>query len=667
MSDKPQPMDDLKSLMSGTPEATPKAKARAKTLAMEAFAEAHCDATHENQGLLKRLRLIFVNPLSKVNKMQESNRPHRPWIYGGALASICVVALTAVMVRTTQPELITLNESVLAADPIANKADWSEPEIVGLSEKEAMPEMAVEALTDSSVSPAETVQPAPKMQLKKDTVISRLRKPTSDSELYDRTILSAPDSHGGDEFSRIDNNPIVQVLEAPVSTFSVDVDTASYSLVRRQLNSGFLPQKNAVRLEEIVNYFDYQYPLPTKASQPFATHVSVVDSPWNSGNKLVHIGIKGYELETTQWPKTNLVFLLDVSGSMNQSDKLPLVKQSMELLLSRLKPDDTVAIVVYAGAAGTVLPPTPAKERHTILSSLNNLQAGGSTDGGEGIKLAYRLAQTNYQPDAVNRVILATDGDFNVGIQDHDQLTDFIERKRDAGVYLSVLGFGQGNYHDNLMQKLAQNGNGIAAYIDTLSEAQKVLVHQATSALFPIANDVKVQVEFNPGLVAEYRLLGFESRMLERQDFNNDKVDAGDIGAGHSVTAIYEITPVDSGNQVIDERRYGVPQARTSIEGSEYGFIKLRYKLPGAQQSQRIEQPIYTRQYSVGQELQQEINFGIAVAGFAQLLRGGEHTGNWTYDDVITMAQANKGSDAYGYRTEFIQLVRKAKLAKTLP
>lgn len=472
---------------------------------------------------------------------------------------------------------------------------------------------------------------------------------------------------GRDQFETVDDNPVKRVTEDPVSTFSVDVDTASYSFVRRQLNQGTLPQKAAVRVEEMINYFDYQYPVPDSKTVPFTTNVFVTDSPWVAGNKLMHIGIKGYEI--AQKPKSNLVLLLDVSGSMDAPDKLPLVKQSMELLLSQLNPDDTVAIAVYAGAAGTVLAPTPAREKQTILQALNQLQAGGSTAGAQGIKLAYQLAAQHFDKQAVNRVILATDGDFNVGITNQDELKGFVEREREKGIYLSVLGFGQGNYHDQLMQQLAQNGNGVAAYIDTLSEAQKVLVTEATSALFPIAQDVKIQVEFNPASVAEYRLIGYETRALKREDFNNDKVDAGDIGAGHTVTAIYELTPV-GGKTLMDASRYGTPKDNAGSVG-EYAFVKLRYKLPGETSSQLIEQPVAARntvneRTRVDGRMMREVEFATAVAGFAQLLRGGKYTGSWSYDDAIALAQANKGDDQYGYRTEFVQLVRKAKMAKSM-
>jgi Ca-activated chloride channel family protein len=490
------------------------------------------------------------------------------------------------------------------------------------------------------------------------------------SSLADSDALTGPyyREAGRDSFEEFEQNRVKLVSEEPVSTFSVDVDTASYSFVRRMLNSGVLPQGDAVRVEEMINYFDYDYPLPQSKAEPFQPTVAVSDAPWAEGRKVMHIGIKGYDITAADKPRSNLVFLLDVSGSMNSPDKLPLVKQSMELLLTTLDPDDTVAIAVYAGAAGTVLEPTPVKEKQKIREALRQLTAGGSTAGAQGIRLAYELAQAQFDENAINRVILATDGDFNVGITNQRELQSFIERKREEGTYLSVLGFGQGNYQDALMQTLAQNGNGVAAYIDTLSEAQKVLVHEATSTLFPIATDVKLQLEFNPATVAEYRLIGYETRHLNREDFNNDAVDAGDIGAGHTVTAIYEFTPVGSGARQIEESRYARGTRSGTSESNEYAFLKIRYKLPGEDNSKLITEPV-TPQSEVepgARGIGQETAFATAVAGFAQLLKGGKYTGDYDYDDVIEMAQKARGEDPFGYRTEFIQLVRKAKTADAM-
>ena len=397
--------------------------------------------------------------------------------------------------------------------------------------------------------------------------------------------------------------------------------------MRASLNNNVLPQKDAIRVEELINYFDYGYEGPKGSSEPFKANVSIMPTPWNDGTKLLSIGIKGYELPQDQAPAANLVFLIDTSGSMNAPNKLPLLRNSFKLLLSTLKPDDTVSIVTYAGSAGTALEPTKVADKNRILSALDSLHSGGSTAGAEGIRQAYKLAESNLLEDGVNRVILATDGDFNVGIQDTGELKSYIERKRKTGVSLSVLGFGRGNYNDELMQALAQNGNGNAAYIDTLSEARKVLVEEAGSNLFTIAKDVKLQVEFNPALVSEYRLIGYETRALKREDFNNDKVDAGDIGAGHTVTALYEITPANSDARLVDELRYGENKTQFAGDASEYGFLKIRYKLPDGDTSSLITQAIDTG-HEVGRvdAASQATRFASSVAAFGQLLRGGQYT-----------------------------------------
>jgi Ca-activated chloride channel family protein len=464
----------------------------------------------------------------------------------------------------------------------------------------------------------------------------------------------------GDRFEHFEINSVKRTADEPVSTFSIDVDTASYSFVRRQLNQGVMPAADAVRAEEMINYFDYAWPAAASREQPFKPTVTVSDSPWNEGRKLIHIGIKGYQLPVRERPDVNLVLLLDVSGSMNSPDKLPLAQRSMALLLDSLKPTDTVAIAVYAGAAGEVLPPTPVREKEAILAALNSLRPGGSTAGAAGIRLAYELAQRNFREKGVNRILLATDGDFNVGISDTGELKRFVERERGKGVFLSVLGFGQGNYRDEMAQALAQNGNGVAAYIDTLQEARKVLVEEAGAALSTIAKDVKLQVEFNPATVAEYRLVGYETRSLNREDFNNDRVDAGDVGAGHVVTAIYEITPVDSPARLIDERRYGPGRAAARGREREYGFLKIRYKLPDSSESQLLEQRIAV-DAGVPRAIRQDVEFATSVAGFAQLLQGGRYTGALTYEDVFSQAQRALGADAHGYRAEFVQLVRVAQ------
>ncbi len=498
--------------------------------------------------------------------------------------------------------------------------------------------------------------------------------PVAKGSGFAQTVSPEPNAaglppEGRDKFEHFDSNAVKQVADDPVSTFSADVDTSSYSFVRRQLRAGVLPQKDAVRAEELINYFDYSWPAPQSREQPFKPTVVVSDSPWGKGRKLVHIGIKGYQLDARQRPDANLVLLLDVSGSMDSPDKLPLVKSSMRLLVNGLKSTDTVAIVVYAGAAGLVLPPTPAGEKEKILAALDSLSPGGSTAGAAGIELAYQLAERSFRKEGVNRILLCTDGDFNVGIDDTNELKGFVERQREKGVFLSVLGFGQGNYRDELAQALAQNGNGVAAYIDTLSEAQKVLVQEAGASLFTIAKDVKLQVEFNPATVAEYRLIGYETRALKREDFNNDKVDAGDVGSGHSVTAIYEITPVGVAARMVEPSRYSQTKAPAVASGTanEYGFLRIRYKLPNGSSSQLIEQPInIAGPDKTLRSIDEDVQFSTAVAGFAQLLRGGQYTGAFTYDEVIKQALAARGDDPFGYRNEFVQLVRAAQTARGL-
>jgi Ca-activated chloride channel family protein len=457
-------------------------------------------------------------------------------------------------------------------------------------------------------------------------------------------------------FANEDANPVKITLEQPVSTFSIDVDTASYSIIRSSLMNGYLPNADAVRIEEMVNYFPYAYPTPTTGEGPFKPTVSISTTPWNPDTKLMQIALQGELPAIDDRPPLNLVFLIDTSGSMDQQNKLPLLKQSFRLMLGQLSPDDQISIVTYAGSAGRVLDPTPAAERSTILAALDRLNAGASTAGQAGLQQAYATAEEMAAEGEVTRVILATDGDFNVGINDPEALKDFIAQKRDSGTYLSVLGFGRGNLDDATMQALAQNGNGQAAYIDTLSEAQKVLVDQLTGALFPIANDVKIQVEFNPATVAEYRLIGYETRALRREDFNNDKVDAGEIGAGHSVTAIYEVTPVGSPAVLNDPLRFGAaaPVAETS---DDLAFLRLRYKTPGEDVSQLLETPISPDITALTSDSQ----FAAAIAGFGQLLKSGGYTGDWTYENAITLAEQNVGDDPFGYRREAITLMRLAQ------
>jgi Ca-activated chloride channel family protein len=480
--------------------------------------------------------------------------------------------------------------------------------------------------------------------------------------------LVAPEPQTGGKFNtenynRIDDNPFHRVDNDPLSTFSIDVDTAAYSNMRRFITQGQLPPKDAVRIEELINYFPYNYPQPT-GNRPFSVTTEVTAAPWNPQHKLVQVGLQGKRLESETLPPSNLVFLIDVSGSMGEPDKLPLVQQSLKLLVNKLRPEDRVSLVVYAGNAGVVLPATPGNQKTKILAAIDRLQAGGSTAGGQGIELAYKIAKQNFLKLGNNRVILATDGDFNVGVSSDAELTRLIEQKRDQGIFLTVLGFGTGNYKDSKMEQLADKGNGNYAYIDTLLEAKKVLVNDIRGTLFTIAKDVKIQVEFNPAKVQAYRLIGHENRLLQNQDFNDDKKDAGEIGAGHSVTALYEIIPTGTKSDVklpeVDPLRYqrsGVTATNTA--DNEMMLVKLRYKLPQDITSQLITQTIKDSDFKVNQIPSTNLRFAAAVATFGMILRDSEYKGNANYDLVIKLATQGQGEDQEGYRGEFIRLVEK--------
>jgi Ca-activated chloride channel family protein len=457
------------------------------------------------------------------------------------------------------------------------------------------------------------------------------------------------------------------VAEQPVSTFSIDVDTASYSFVRRSLTEGAMPPVQAVRVEEMINYFPYQYTAPTTREQPIAVVTEVMPSPWKSGNQLVHIAIKGYEMPAAQRPPINTVLLIDISGSMGSLDRLPLLQQGFRLFAEQLRDNDRVSIVTYATGTAVLLEPTAGNQKHKILEAIASLGAGGGTAGGEGLERAYAMAQKNFDPQSVNRVILATDGDFNLGISDPTQLEAFIAAKRKSGVYLSILGVGADNLNDRLIQRLAQAGNGNASFIDTLPEARKALSGDLGSNMFPIANDVKVQVEFNPDVVAMYRLVGYETRMLARQDFKDDRVDAGDMGAGHAVTAIYEITPADAASELPDPLRYAkAQQARGAVPTAarskdEVCFVKLRYKLPGESTSRLMEHVVHASAARKSIDaVPAEQRFAVAVAAFGQRVRGEKELGDFSYRQIASLAEASRGVDPQGYRSEFVKLVRTA-------
>ena len=463
-----------------------------------------------------------------------------------------------------------------------------------------------------------------------------------------------------ENYQHLLENPIRLTSEHPVSTFSIDVDTGSYSNVRRFLNDGNLPPEDAVRVEELINYFSYDYEVPSDIDTPFSIQTEVAKAPWNNDKLIMQIGIKGYEVTAEERPAANLVFLVDVSGSMGSDDKLPLLITALKMATRQLTADDRVSMVVYAGASGIVLEPTPGDQKAKIAGALDRLSSGGSTNGASGIRLAYQMAQQGFIEGGINRVMLATDGDFNVGTVDFDALIDIVERKRAGGVSLTTLGFGTGNYNDHLMEQLADAGNGNYAYIDTLNEGRKVLVDQLGSTLQTIAKDVKIQIEFDPSVVAEYRLIGYENRMLRREDFNNDKIDAGEIGAGHTVTALYELALVDSASRFVDPLRYGNTREVSKSTGAEIAFVRLRYKAPGGAVSQLIENPVSRDEIKSAAQASSELRFATAVAAFGQILIGGDYLGTFGFADVIDLASHARGEDLNGYRSEFLGLARLA-------
>lgn len=469
-----------------------------------------------------------------------------------------------------------------------------------------------------------------------------------------------------ENYGELDGNPVRRVARHPVSTFSIDVDTGSYTRVRAMLNAGRLPPDDAVRVEEFINYFDYHYPIPDNSARPFSVTTTVAPTPWNDATLLLRIGIQGWR-PPGDLPPANLVFLIDVSGSMRPANKLPLLKSGLKLLAKQLGARDRVSIVTYAGTSELLLKPTPGDRTAKILAAIDSLRPGGSTNGGAGIRLAYNLAHRAHIENGINRVILATDGDFNVGTVDFEALVDLVARQRASGIALTTLGFGTGNYNARLIEQLADRGNGNYAYIDSLSEAERVLVSNRAATLRTIAKDVKIQIEFNPAVVAEYRLIGYENRLLNRADFNNDNVDAGEIGAGHDVTAVYEIALVRSQGARMDRLRYQTP-AIADRGKDELAFVRLRYTLPGEEDSRLIEQPIATA--DIIRNLQatgDDFRFSAAAAAFGQLLRGGTYTNDYSYQDVLALAGNARGKDADGRRGEFLQLVQVAAALAAAP
>jgi Ca-activated chloride channel homolog len=470
--------------------------------------------------------------------------------------------------------------------------------------------------------------------------------------------------YGRENYGSFADNGVLWAAQHPVSTFSIDVDSASYANVRRMLNQGQLPVVDAVRVEELINYFKYDYPRAEDQQTPFSVYTEIGPSPWDVNRRLVHVGINGWQPQHLDMPPANLVFLVDVSGSMQSPNKMGLLKSAMKLMVRQLRAEDHVAIVVYAGSSGVVLAPTSGADKATIDAALDKLEPGGSTNGAAGIQLAYQLARKHYVGNGLNRVILATDGDFNVGTTDVDALEALVEEQRRSGVALSVLGFGTGNYNDHLMQKIAQIGNGNAAYIDTLNEARKVLVDELGATLHTIAQDVKIQIEFNPQVVETYRLIGYETRHLKREDFNNDKIDAGEIGAGHTVTALYEVTLAGGDANIADALRYGrVTVGSETSKQAELGYLKLRYKKPGESQSRLIEHALaYTSMVNELAATSDNYRFSGAVAWLGQVLRDNSNVTDRAdaYAQIVTLAEGARGTDPFGYRGEFINLTRTA-------
>lgn len=519
----------------------------------------------------------------------------------------------------------------------------------------ALNEMAAPMPASPPAPPEPSMRPSPPLRISatsKRTVAAGYRP----MPMVTQPIQPMPGNIDTENYTHRDSNPVQLVSEQPVSTFSIDVDTGSYTNVRRMISAGQLPPADAVRAEEFINYFDYGYTPPADREQPFSVTTELAPAPWNAQRQLLLVGIQGYRVPATEIPASNLVFLIDTSGSMREADKLPLLQASLKQLVRELRKQDRVAIVTYAGYAGVALPSTAGDRHATINAAIDNLSAEGSTNGGAGIELAYAQAGQGFIKGGVNRVILATDGDFNMGTVNQEALKTIIEDHRKSGVALTTLGFGEGNYNDAMAVMLADVGNGSHHYIDSLQEGRRVLVDEMSATLLTIAQDVKIQVEFNPAQVQEYRLIGYEKRMLKREDFNNDKVDAGEIGAGANVTAIYEITPKGSAAARIDPLRYA-DEAASAKAGNELAFLRLRYKLPGQSDSRLIERPIPVQAAAKASE---RLRYAAAVAAFADALRGGKYLEGYGYTQIAQLAGGARGTDADGYRAGFVQLVKLA-------
>jgi Ca-activated chloride channel family protein len=651
----------------------PERSTMARAVAESPEAQRFVDETRE---VARALKSEYAAELEKETPVPANliNIRDDPWFWSiarplaiAAMIAICALVASVAVVSLKRPYFQNEQRVVVTGNNIP-----AAPEETGRNPQFAEVEGQMEFAPGTPAAPATGASSAGGFVFAKRALKSATKVASYDSSAA-RALIDRADRYGEFNTAAYDHiveNPFLDAKSNPLSTFSIDVDTASYANIRRFINEGSLPPKDAVRVEEMINYFSYDYAQPAD-EKPFAVHVDLASCPWKPSHRLVRIGLKGREIATDKRGASNLVFLLDVSGSMEPTERLPLVKQAMRLLVEKLTENDRVAIVVYAGASGVALPSTNGAHKEQILQALENLQAGGSTNGAEGIQLAYRIAADNFIKGGVNRVILATDGDFNVGVTNQGDLIRLIEEKAKSGVFLSVLGVGTDNLKDSTMQKLADKGNGNYAYLDSLDEARKVLVQQMNGTLVTIAKDVKIQVEFNPVRVASYRLIGYEKRMLRKEDFNNDKVDAGEIGAGHTVTALYEVVPVGvSGNPAasvppVDALKYSANERSTNERStsSEMLTVKLRYKKPDGDKSDLVECAV-TDDSGDFAKASPDFKFAAAVAEFGMILRDSEHKGNGTFGAVLEWANEGKGADANGYRAGFIELVRKAHTLK---
>jgi Ca-activated chloride channel family protein len=579
-----------------------------------------------------------------------------------------VIALTAACAAEKSDKLTTSGD---ATDHSVVKISEIESDLTRMDIKQPFKDQDSEDRSIRVANEPVAVPAVPAMQLHEEQFQSRemMRSVVGGAQLAASPIVSANldsiraprENLYRENYQHPADQQTLRVTDVPVSTFSIDVDTGAYSNMRRWVSRGELPPENSVRVEEFINYFDYDYPQPANTEQPFHVQTEIARTPWNPATHLLRIGIQGYEVPAQALPASNLVFLVDVSGSMQSQDKLPLLKQALSMLTRKMDANDTISMVVYAGASGVVLDSISGNQDATILTALQQLEAGGSTNGAAGIQLAYQLARQNFKKNGVNRVILATDGDFNVGVASTEELKDLVERQKKSGIALTTLGFGSGNYNDHMLEQLADVGNGNHAYIDRLSEAQKVLSEELSSTLLTIAKDVKIQVEFNPHTVSEYRLIGYENRALNEEDFNNDQVDAGEIGAGHTVTALYEVSFRGMDFQRLPPRRYteSPNESRQPPQyAEELAHLRIRYKAPDEDRSRLIETPILGAQIeSAGASGSDDFRFAAAVAAYAQKLRGGEYLGSYSYNDIRALAAGSRGVDSYGYRSEFLQLI----------